>query len=72
MGHGEGEVAEYLDVLVLQRREVREVLIGDLVAGGAELGDGVVEVLGVSEHERVEREAERAELVFLPVAVGLA
>jgi hypothetical protein len=28
--------------------------------------------LGVPEHERVEREAERAELVFLPVAVGLA
>jgi hypothetical protein len=71
VGQGEGEVAEHLDVLVLQRREAREVLIGDLVAGGAELGDGVVEVLGVPEHERVEREAERAELVFLPVAVGL-
>jgi len=28
--------------------------------------------LGVPEHERVEREAERAELVFLAVAVGLA
>lgn len=49
-----------------------EVLVGDLVAGGAQLGDGVVEVLGVPEHERVEREAERAELVFLAVAVGLA
>ena len=28
--------------------------------------------MGVPEHERVEREAERAELVFLAVAVGLA
>jgi hypothetical protein len=28
--------------------------------------------LGVPDHERVEREAERAELVFLAVAVGLA
>jgi hypothetical protein len=28
--------------------------------------------LGVPEHERVEREAERAKLVFLAVAVGLA
>jgi hypothetical protein len=39
------------------------------VAGGAQLGDGVVEVLGVPDHERVERESERAELVFLAVAV---
>ena len=42
------------------------------MAGGAQLGDGVVEVLAVPDHERVEREAERAELVFLAVAVGLA
>ena len=34
--------------------------------------DGVVEVLGVPEHERVEREAERSELVFLAFAVGLS
>ena len=35
-------------------------------------GDGVVEVLGVPEHQGVEREAERAELVLLAFAVGLA
>jgi hypothetical protein len=46
--------------------------VGDLVPGGTQLGDSVVEVLGIPEHERVEREAERAELVFLAVAVGLA
>jgi hypothetical protein len=42
------------------------------VAGDTQLGDRVVEVLSVPEHKRVEREAERAELVFLAVAVGLA
>jgi hypothetical protein len=29
VGQGEGEVAEHLDVLVLQRREALEVLVGD-------------------------------------------
>jgi hypothetical protein len=42
------------------------------VPGGTQLGDRVVEVLGVPEHERVEREAERAELIFLAFTVGLA
>jgi hypothetical protein len=32
---GEGEVAKHLDVLVLQRREALEVLVGELVTGGA-------------------------------------
>ena len=72
MRQAEGEVAEHLDVLVLERREPPEVLVGDVVPGVAQLGDGVVEVLGVPEHERVEREAERAELVFLAVSVWLA
>jgi hypothetical protein len=72
VGQCEGEVAEHLDVLVLQRREPLEVIVGDLVPGGMQLGDRVVEVLGVPEHERVEREAERAELIFLALAVGLA
>jgi hypothetical protein len=36
------------------------------------VGDGVVEVLGVPAHERVESEAQRAEPVFLAVSVGLA
>jgi hypothetical protein len=35
VGQGEGEVTERLDVLVLQRREAPEVLVGDLRAGGA-------------------------------------
>ena len=46
-----------------------EVFVGDLVAGGSEVCDRVVEVSGVPEHERVEGEAERAELVFSPFSV---
>jgi hypothetical protein len=48
-----GEVAEHLDVFVLQRRQPPEVLVGDLMAGHSQPLDGVVEVLGVPEHERV-------------------
>jgi hypothetical protein len=48
------------------------VLVVDLAATRAEVVDGVVHVLGVPEHEDVEREAERGELVFLALAVGLA
>jgi hypothetical protein len=55
----------------LQRREAGEVLVVDLAATGAEV-DGVVHVLGVPEHEHVERESERGELVFLAFAVGLS
>ncbi len=60
------------DVLVLQRGEPREVLVADFAAVAAEVADRVVHVLGVSEHEYVERESERGELVFLALAVGLA
>jgi hypothetical protein len=37
-GEREGEVAEHLDVLVLERRDALEVFVGDLVAGSAESG----------------------------------
>jgi len=57
---------------VLQRGEPREVLFADLEAVAAEVADRVVHVLGVPEHEHVERESERGELVFLAFAVGLA
>ena len=69
-GEREGEVAEHLDVLVLERREALEVFVGDLETGGSEICDRVVKALGVPEHERVEREAERAQLVFLPSRYG--
>lgn len=59
-------------MLVLQRGEPREVLVADLAGTVAEVVDGVVHVLGVSEHEHVERESERGELILLAFAVGLA
>lgn len=72
VGQGEGEVAEHFDVLVLERREAFEVFVGDLPAAGSEVADRVVHVLRVPEDEEVAREAERAELVLLAFAVGLA
>lgn len=68
MRQREGERAEHQDVLVLQR-ESRKVLVVDLATTAAEVVDGVVQVLGVPEHEDVERESERRELVFLAFAV---
>ena len=59
-------------MLVLERGEALEVLVSDLLAGGSGVDDRVVEVLGVPEHERVECEAERPELVFLTLPVRLA
>ena len=50
---------------VLQRREPPEVLVGDLAAGGTQPRDRVIEAFSVPEHERVDRETQRAELVFL-------
>ncbi|MEA2232349.1 MAG: hypothetical protein QOD83_2165 [Solirubrobacteraceae bacterium] len=67
----EGKGAEQQDVVELERGEAGEVLVVDLAAAAAEVVDGVVHVLGVPEHEDVEREAERGELVFLALAVGL-
>jgi hypothetical protein len=49
---------------VLERREPGDVLVADLVALGAELGDGGVDVPGGPQHDGVEDQAERAELVL--------
>ncbi|OKH94812.1 hypothetical protein AB852_11575 [Streptomyces uncialis] len=48
-----------------------DVLVPQLVALGAELDDGGVDVAGGPEHDGVEDQAERAELVRHPVAVRL-
>lgn len=57
---------------MVQRRQAFQVVTDYSKAGGAEMGDGVVHVLGVPDDQGVKREAERAELVFLAFAVGLA
>ena len=48
-----------------------EVGVEDGVAGGAQIADGVVELDGVPEGDRVQDQAERAELIFHPVAVAV-
>lgn len=57
---------------VLERGEACEVLVLDVVALGAELGDGGVEVAGVPQDDGVEDQAEGGELVLLALAVRLA
>jgi hypothetical protein len=53
---------------VLERGERGDVLLADLVALGLELGDGGVDVTGRPEHDGVEDQAERAELVLSELA----
>ncbi len=55
-----------VDVPAHVRREALEIGIEDGVAGRAQLADGVVEIDGVPQRDRVQDEAERAELVFIP------
>jgi len=59
-------------MLVDQRGQAGEDLIGDRAAGGLALGAGLVHVDRVPEHGRVEHEPEGAELVLHPFAVALA
>jgi len=67
-----GKLPSILMCSCWERREAFEVFVGDLPAAGSEVADRVVHVLRVPEDEDVEREAERAELVLLAFAVGLA
>jgi len=68
---GEGVPAEQVDVRVGERGQPGR---GGVVhaAGGAELAERGVGVPGVPQHDGVQDQAERAELVLLPFAVGLA
>jgi hypothetical protein len=56
---------------VLERGQAGDVLVADLVALGAEPGDGGVDVLRGPEHDGVEDQAEHAELVLHADAVRL-
>lgn len=57
---------------VLERGEAGDVLVLDVVALGAELGDGGIQVAGVPQDDGVEDQAERGELILLALAVRLA
>jgi hypothetical protein len=60
-----------VEVVADERREPRDILISDVAAFGAELVQRGVHVAGVPEHDAVQDEAERAELVFHPLVVAL-
>src|SRR3954462_7768242 len=72
VGQGEGVAAEHVDVLEVQGREPGDVFGPDLVCLGAELVDRRIHVDRVPEHDEVDHEPKRAELVLLAFAVALA
>lgn len=59
----EGVPAQHVDVVPHKRREAGDVLVPDVEAVGAELGDGGVHVPGVEEDQGVGHESEGADLV---------
>jgi hypothetical protein len=63
--------AQEVDVPVLERGEAGDVLVLEVVALGAELGDGGVQVAGVPQDHGVEDQPEGGELVLLALAVRL-
>src|SRR3954449_11581671 len=69
---GEGVAAEHVDVLEAQGREPGDVFGPDLVSFGAELAERRIHVDRVPEHDEVDHEPKRAELVLLAFAVALA
>lgn len=60
--------AEHVDVVAYERGQPGDVLVPDIEAVLAELGDGGVHVAGVEQHECVEGQAERADLVLSELA----
>ena len=59
-------------MVAAQRAEPLDVDVVDLQAGGGEVVEGALGVDGVVEGDAVDDEAERGELFFLAVVVGLA
>jgi hypothetical protein len=59
-------------VLVPEGAEALDVLVADGVLGGGEVVEGPLGVDRVVEGDAVDDEAERGELFFLALAVGLA
>lgn len=64
--------AHEVDVPVFERGKAGDVLVLDVEALGAELGDGGVQVAGVPQRDGVEDQTEGCELVLLALAVRLA
>src|SRR5262245_10488434 len=62
----------HVDVLMSERRQAGHILAPDLEALLAELPQRRVHVDGVPEHDDVDDQTERAQLVLLPLAIPLA
>jgi hypothetical protein len=58
-------------VVAHERGEPGDVLVADLEAVGTELGERGVHVAGVEQHERVQDQAQGADLVLHAVLVAL-
>lgn len=61
-----------VDVVPRKRREAGHVLVADIKAVRAPLVDGGVHMAGVEEHERVEGQAQGADLILHAVLAALA
>ncbi len=59
-------------MVAAQRAEPLDVAVVDRQAGGGEVVEGALGVDRVVEDDRVDDQAERAELFFLALAVALA
>jgi hypothetical protein len=69
---GEGVAAQQVDVFVAERGQPDGVGVGDRLPGRAQRPHRGVDVAGVPQHDGVDDQAERAELVFLAFPVRLA
>ena len=61
-----------MDVVVNKRREALDVFWLDSHARGAKLVQRQAHVACVPQHDRVEHQSERTELIFLALAIRLA
>lgn len=72
LGEGDAVAAGEREVVAAQRAEPLDVDVVDLQAGGGDVVGGTLGVDRVVEDDRVDDQAERAELFFLSLAVALA
>lgn len=68
---GECVTAQHVDVGIGQRGQPRDVLFRDFLPVFTQGREGGIGVFGVPEHDGVEYQPQRAELVFLALAVAL-
>ena len=70
-GGDEGIAAEHVDVLIAERGQPGGIRVIHEVAGLTQCIIGCIGAMGVPEHDRVQRQAECTDLVFLAFLVAL-